>query len=177
MTREEKYKIVAELKEKFNATDYFYITDAAGLSVADVDKFRRHCFKMGIEYKVVKNSLIKKALQDKNIDFTPFNKDVFKGFSGILFGGEIGNLPAKALKDFRKTHKMQKPLLKGASIDGALFIGEQSLDTLASLKSKRELVGDVIGLLQSPAQNVVSALKSGGDKLAGIVKTLSEKEQ
>jgi len=169
MTRDDKFKIVEALKEKFNSSDYFYFTDASGMSVKHIDKFRSHCFSMGIEYKVVKNSLIKKALEVKGADFSSFDKTVFKGFSGIMFAGETGNGPAKALKEFRKKNKMQKPILKGASIDGALFIGDNMLDTLASLKSKNELIGEVIGLLQSPEKNVLGALRSGGEKLAAMV--------
>jgi large subunit ribosomal protein L10 len=123
--------------------------------------------------------LIKKALEtlDTKTDFSEFNQKVLKGFSGIIFSTESGKTPAKVIKDFRKKIDSPKPILKGASIDFDLFIGNESLDTLLTLKSKNELIGEIIGLLQSPAKNVVSALQSGGNKLAGILKTLSEREE
>lgn len=178
MTRDEKKEILDEISEKLSQTPYFYITDASGMSVAEMNNFRRKCFENGIEYKVVKNTLIRKALEQLNADYTPFDKTVLKGFSGIMLSPETGNLPAKILKDFRKGKPAdkQRPILKGASIDSALFIGDNQLDTLVALKSKNELIGEIVGLLQSPAKNVVSALQSGGAKLAGILKTLSEKE-
>jgi large subunit ribosomal protein L10 len=175
MTREEKIQIVEELSQKLSSTTNFYITDASGLSVEAINKFRKMCYERGIEYKVVKNSLIKKALTNLNTDYTSFNDKALKGFSGILFS-ETGKAPAQLLKDFRKSGG-EKPSLKGASIDSALFLGDESLDLLSQLNSKNELIGDLIGLLQSPAKNVVSALQSGGNKLAGILKTLSEKPE
>ncbi len=178
MTKEQKAQIIEDLSQKFSTKNYFYITDASGLSVEQINKFRKLCFKKGIEYQVVKNSLIKKALANLNTDYSPFNEAVLKGFSGILFA-DAGNAPAKLLKEFHKEAGKgnEKPVLKGASIDGGLFIGADNLDVLSNLKSKNELIGDIIGLLQSPAKNVVSALQSGGNKLAGIVKTLSEKAE
>jgi large subunit ribosomal protein L10 len=184
MTREEKYEVVEKLTEKLRNTDYFYITDAGGMTVAETNNFRRLCFEKGIGYQVFKNSLIKKALanleaENSNADFKAFEeKKVLKGFSGILFGTDSANAPAKLLKEFHKKgdKKNPKPLLKGASINLGLFTGHESLDALATLKSKNELIGDIIGALQAPAQNVVSALQSSGGKLAGILKTLSEKE-
>lgn len=179
MTKEEKGKIIGELSQKFSENQFFYITDASGMTVAQVNAFRRVCFDNGVEYLVVKNTLIKKALEtvDTNTDFSGFNKNVLKGFSGILFTNESGKTPAKVIKDFRKKIDSPKPILKGASIDFDLFIGNENLDTLLTLKSKNELIGDIIGLLQSPAKNVISALQSGGNKLGGILKTLSEREE
>jgi large subunit ribosomal protein L10 len=179
MTKEEKGKIIDELSQKFANNQFFYITDASGMTVAQVNAFRRACFENKIEYLVVKNTLIAKALEtlDTNTDFSEFNKKVLKGFSGIIFSPESGKVPAKVLKDFRKKIDSQKPVLKGASIDYDLFIGEENLDTLLTLKSKHELIGEIIGLLQSPAKNVISALQGGGNKLAGILKTLSEREE
>lgn len=178
MTREEKYEIVAELSEKLAKTDYFYITDASGMTVAQTNAFRRLCFEKGLEYRVVKNSLIKKALDTLPTDYSSFDSKVLKGFSGIIFSPESGNLPGKVLVEFRKKNPalQNKPLLKGASIDAGLFIGDDQLDTLSKLKSKQELLGEIIGLLQSPAQNVIGALQSGGQTIAGVLKTLSEKE-
>jgi large subunit ribosomal protein L10 len=176
MTKEEKGHIIEELTQKFAENSFFYITDASGLTVENVNKFRKLCYAKGIEYKVVKNSLIKKALQASNTDYSPFDAKVLKGFSGVLFCNDVANAPGKLLKEFRKGG-IEKPLLKGASIDSALFIGEENLDVLAGLKSKNELIGEIIGLLQSPAKNVIGALQSGGNKLSGIVKTLSERPE
>ncbi|PRY16187.1 LSU ribosomal protein L10P [Pontibacter ummariensis] len=174
MTREEKEIIVNELSEKLANTNYFYITDASTMSVATINQFRRMCFDRGLEYKVYKNTLIKKALDTLEAD-TAALEGVLKGASGILFSPESGNAPAKLIQDFRKKGNTL-PLLKGAYIDAGLFVGNDQLDALSKIKSKAELIGDVIGMLQSPAKNVVSALQSGGGKLAGILKTLSEKE-
>lgn len=174
MTREEKEIIVRDLSEKLANTNYFYITDASTMTVASINQFRRMAFERGLEYKVYKNSLIKKALDTLEAD-TAALETVLKGSSGILFSVESGNAPAKLIKDFRKKGNTL-PLLKGAFIDAGIYVGEDQLDTLATIKSKFELIGDVIGLLQSPAKNVISGLQGGGNKLAGILKTLSEKE-
>lgn len=175
MTKEEKGAIIEELAEKFATTPYFYITDASGLNVAKTNELRRLCFERGIEYRVVKNTLISKALERLDTDYTSFDGTVLKGFSGVMFHEESGKVAAKLIKDFLKANK-NSITLKGASVDSALFIGHDQLDTLLNLKSKQELIGEVIGLLQSPAKNVISGLQSGGNKLAGILKTLSEKE-
>ncbi len=174
MNREEKALLIDELAEKFKNNSFFYVTDASGLSVAQINNFRSICYKNGVEYKVYKNSVIRKALEKQDFNFEELY-GVLKGFSGILFHPESGKLPAKVLTDFRGP-KGEKPVLKGASIDSGIFIGDENLDTLSKLKSREELIGEVIGLLQSPAKNVISALQSGGNKLAGIIKTLSEKE-
>jgi large subunit ribosomal protein L10 len=175
MKREDKGKIIQELSNKFAQFNYFYITDASGMTVENVNKFRKLCYSKGIEYKVVKNSLIKKALESTKTDYSPFHGKVLKGFSGILFA-DSGNAPAKLLKEFYSTG-IDKPLLKGASVNSDLFIGENQLDVLATLKSKNELIGDIIGLLQSPAKNVISGLLSGGQTISGVLKTLSEKPE
>jgi len=175
MTREEKAQVIAGLTEKFQQNSHFYITDTSGLTVAEINKFREMCFTKGIEYKVVKNTLIKKALDNLETDYSSLD-DVLKGFSGVMFVQENANVPAKVIKDFKKTDANQRPKFKAASIDSDIFIGEDQLDALSNLKSKQELVGEVITLLQSPAKNVISALQSGGDTLAGLVKTLSERE-
>jgi large subunit ribosomal protein L10 len=174
MTREEKEIIVQDLSEKLANTNYFYITDASTMTVASINQFRRMAFDRGLEYKVYKNTLIKKALDTLEADTTAL-AEVLKGSSGILFSTESGNAPAKLIKDFRKKgHAL--PLLKGAFIDSGIYVGENQLDTLSTIKSKFELIADVIALLQSPAKNVISGLQGGGNKLAGILKTLSEKE-
>ncbi|WP_194776472.1 50S ribosomal protein L10 [Pararhodonellum marinum] len=178
MTRDEKQVIIEGLTEKFKETPHFYITDASGFSVAQINAFRKVCFEKGVEYKVYKNTLIKKALENQEADYSTLSEQALKGFSGIIFSPETSNLPAKILIDFRKKlgKKATKPALKGASIDTDVFIGEENLELLSKLKSKEELLGEVIGLLQSPAKNVISALQSGQHTLAGLVKTLSERE-
>lgn len=178
MTKEEKKSIIDELTDKLKTTPHFYIADASGFSVAQVNGFRKMCFDKGLEYKVYKNTLIKKALENLETDYTEFADKTLKGFSGVLFSQEVGNLPAKVILDYRKKlgKKETRPIFKGASVDGDQFWGENNLEFLSKLKSKEELVGEVIALLQSPAKNVVSALQSGQNILAGLVKTLSEKE-
>lgn len=174
MTREEKAQIIEELSQKFAAHPHFYITDATGFTVAQVNNFRRLCFKSGVEYRVYKNTLIRKALErQEGTDFSPLFKTLH-GFSGVIFSKESGNLPAKVIREFRI--KLEgKPVLKAASIDSDLFIGDENLTMLAELKSKNELIGDVIALLQSPAKNVLSALLSGKNTVAGLVKALEER--
>ena len=176
MTREEKAIVIDELVEKLSSNDNFYITDASGMTVAETNSLRRLCFEKGIEYRVFKNTLIQKALERMDTDYAPFDESVLRGFSGVMFSGENANLPAKAIKEFRKKSGGDSPVLKGASIDTDLFIGEENLDMLTKLKSKAELIGEVITLLQSPAKNVISGLQGAGGKLAGILKTLSERE-
>ena len=176
MTREEKAVVIEELVQKFSDNSHFYITDASGMTVADTNALRRLCFERGVEYRVFKNTLIQKALERMDSDYTPFNDAVLKGFSGIMFSAENANAPAKLIKEFRKKSGGESPMLKGASIDTDLFIGEENLNTLSELKSKAELIGEIIGLLQSPAKNVISGLQGAGGKLAGILKTLSERD-
>lgn len=177
MTKEEKKSIIESLTDKFKETPHFYITDASGFSVAQVNAFRRMCFEKGVEYKVYKNTLIKKALENLEVDYTDFSNKTLVGFSGVIFSKETSNLPAKVLIDFRKKQgkKETRPVFKGASIAGDQFLGEQTLELLSRLKSKEELLGEIIDLLQSPAKNVISALQSGQNSLAGLVKTLSER--
>lgn len=175
MTREEKAQVIASLTEKFQANQHFYITDTSGLTVAEINKFREMCFKSGIEYKVAKNTLIRKALEGLEGDYTELY-EVLKGVSGVMFSEENGSAPAKLIEKYKKEDKKDRPKFKAASIDTDLFIGEDQLKALVGLKSKQELIGEIIALLQSPAKNVVSALQSGEHKLAGIVKTLSERE-
>ena len=176
MTKEEKIALVGELSEKLASCRAYYITDTSGLDVASINDFRALCFEKGLEYKVVKNSLIEKALDGQENDCSELNS-ILKGFSGIIMTEGAASIPAKAIKEFRKKGH-DKPLFKGAYIDSDIFIGEENLEMLSNLKSKEELVGEIIGLLQSPAKNVISALKgSGADKIAGIVKTLSERAE
>lgn len=174
MTRQEKANIIEELKDKFSKNAHYYITDASGLSVAQINNFRRLCFNKGVEYRVFKNTLIKKALDELNTDHSLID-DQLKGFSGVIFSEEAANVPAKVITEYRSKQKMTKPLLKAASIDTDFIIGEENLKMLSELKSKQELIGEVIGLLQSPAKNVVSALLSGKNTIGGLVKALSER--
>ncbi len=175
MTREEKANVIAELKDKFSNNAHYYITDASGLSVAEINDFRRLCFSNGVEYRVIKNTLIKKALDELNTDHSAIDEQL-KGFSGVIFAQETANAPAKVLTEYRKKSALSKPVLKAASIESDIFIGEENLKMLSELKSKGELIGEVIALLQSPAKNVVSALQSGKNTLGGLIKTLSERE-
>jgi large subunit ribosomal protein L10 len=174
MTREEKGQIIEELAEKFANNAHFYITDATGFTVAQVNSFRRLCYKSNVEYRVYKNTLIRKALEkQEGTDFSPLFK-ALHGFSGVIFSKEVGNAPAKVIEEFRK--KVQgKPVLKGASVESSLFVGDEHLKTLVELKSKNELIGDVIAALQAPAKNVISALQSGKHTVAGLVKALEER--
>jgi large subunit ribosomal protein L10 len=171
MNKEEKNELVLALTERIKEYGNFYITDTANLTVAKVNAIRRKCFESEITMQVAKNSLIKKAMEAAGGDFSPIY-DVLKGSSTILFT-KSATAPAKLIKQLRKTG--EKPILKAAYIDAAIFVGDNQLDTLINLKSKEQLIGEIIGLLQSPAKNVVSALQSGGNKLAGIVKTLQDR--
>lgn len=175
MTREDKGKVIDELAEKFSNNQHFYITDAGGFTVAQVNAFRRICFQAGVEYGVYKNTLIRKALE-RNGQANDQLVSALKGFSGVIFSKESGNTPARAIREFRK--KLDgKPVLKAASIDSEVYLGDENLNMLSELKSKNELIGDVIAILQSPAKNVISALLSGKSTVAGLVKALEERKQ
>jgi large subunit ribosomal protein L10 len=172
MTKEEKAKYVDELANDLANNNIIYLTDTAELTVEAVNNLRRRAFNANISMRVVKNTLLEKAMdrvEDK--DFGDL-KDTLKGATSIMFA-EVGNAPAKLIKDIRK--KLKKPILKGAWIDESVYIGDDQLDALADIKSKEEMLGELIGLLQSPAKNVVSGLKGAGAKIAGILKTLEER--
>lgn len=171
MRKEEKQEIVQALTEQIKEYGNFYITDTSSLTVAKINTIRRKFFDNGITLQVAKNTLIRKAFEAAGVDSPELN-GVLKGSSTILFT-TVANAPAKLIKELRRGN--DKPVLKGAYIDTAVFVGDNQLDALATLKSKEELVGEIIGLLQSPAKNVVSALKSGGTTIAGLVKTLQER--
>lgn len=171
MRKEEKQEIVQALAEQIKSHGNFYITDTADLTVEKVNNIRRKCFEQGITIQVAKNSLIAKALVEAGIDSEEL-RSVLKGASTLMFS-EVGNGPAKLIKQLRK--EGSKPLLKAAYIQEATFIGDNQLDALVNLKSKNELIADVIALLQSPAKNVISALQSGGNTISGLVKALEER--
>ncbi|HEX8562561.1 MAG TPA: 50S ribosomal protein L10 [Flavobacterium sp.] len=172
MTREEKSKVIEDLTAQLAGTNVVYLADISGLNAETTSSLRRACFKAGIQLEVVKNTLLEKAMEASDNDYGDLPATL-SGNTSIMIS-ENGNAPAKIIKEFRK--KSDKPLLKGAFIHSAVFVGDNQLDALIALKSKDEVIGEIIGLLQSPAKNVVSALKSGGGKIAGILKTLSEKE-
>jgi len=173
MTRVEKNDAIEVLTGKLNEANIFYLADIDGLDAETSSNLRRSCFKDNVQLEVVKNTLLRKALEKADGEYTELY-DTLKGNTSIMFS-TVGNTPAKIIKDFRK--KSERPLLKGAFIEEAIFIGDEHLDALVAIKSKEELLGDIITLLQSPAKNVISALQSSGGKIAGIVKTLSEKPE
>ncbi|MGR7812133.1 50S ribosomal protein L10 [Lacinutrix undariae] len=173
MTREEKSQVIEELTAQLADNANIYLADMSGLNAGNTSDLRRACFKANVKLAVVKNTLLSKAMEASDREFGNL-PSVLKGNTSVMYS-ETGNAPAKVIKAFRK--KSDKPLLKGAFIEEAVYIGDDQLDMLVDIKSKEELIGDVIALLQSPAKNVVSALKSSGGKLAGILKTLSEKSE
>ena len=172
MTREEKSLVIEDLTAQLSNNSIIYLADISGLNALNTSNLRRACFKANVKLAVVKNTLLAKAMEASDKEFGEL-PSVLKGNTSIMIS-ETGNAPAKVIKEFRK--KSDKPLLKGAFIEEAVYVGDNYLDALVNIKSKEEVIGDIIGLLQSPAKNVVSALKSSGGKLAGILKTLSEKE-
>ncbi|KAB1068245.1 50S ribosomal protein L10 [Tamlana haliotis] len=172
MTREEKSLVIEELTAELANNANIYLTDISGLNADTTSNLRRAAFKANVQMAVVKNTLLAKAMEASDRDFGDL-PSVLKGNTSVMYS-ETGNVPAKLIKNFRK--KSEKPLLKGAFIEEAVYIGDEQLDMLVDIKSKEELIGEIVGLLQSPAKNVVSALKSGGSTIAGLIKTLSEKE-
>lgn len=173
MNKAEKTQYIDNLSQKLEEAGVFYLADTSELTVEVVNNLRRECFKKDITMEVVKNTLLKKAMEKANGKEYGELLDILTGPTSIMFS-EVGSTPAKVIQGFRK--KNAKPVLKGAWIDEAIFIGDENLKSLAELKSKDELIGDVIALLQSPIKNVVSGLQSSGSTIAGIVKTLQEKE-
>lgn len=172
MTREEKSQVIENLTAQLADNSNIYLADISGLNAGATSNLRRACFKANVSLNVVKNTLLAKAMEASDKDFGNL-PETLKGNTSIMFS-ETGNAPAKVIKEFRK--KSERPLLKGAFIEEAIYVGDENLDALVDIKSKEEVIGDIIGLLQSPAKNVISALKSGGGKIAGIIKTLSERE-
>jgi large subunit ribosomal protein L10 len=173
MRREEKNAIIDSLAEKLKEYSHFYLTDTAQLNAADTSDLRRKCFENDIKLVVVKNTLLKRALEMSEGDFNELYP-VLKGTTSIMFT-QTGNTPARLIKEFRRRH--DKPVLKGAYVQESVYVGDNMLDALVSVKTKQELIGDIILILQSPARNVISALQSGGSKIHGVLETLSKKEK
>jgi len=175
MKRSEKQTIIDSLVQEINSYNHFYLTDISGLNSEKTSDLRRTCFQKDVKLIVVKNTLLKRALDasEKNAE------EIFvalKGNTSLMFSN-TGNVPAKLIQDFRKKNKrLEKPVFKAAYVEESVYVGEDQLNLLINLKSKEELIGDVIALLQSPAKNVISALQSGGQTIVGVLKTLSEKE-
>ena len=172
MTKEEKFNEIKTLSKDLSETPNFYLADIAGLDSKSTLDLRRACFKSNIRISVVKNTLLKKAMEDSGKEFGDL-KTTLKGNTSVMFS-EKGNIPAKLIKDFRK--KFDKPILKGAFVEESIYIGDDKINALADLKSKDELIGEIMNLLMSPINNVLLSLKSGSNKISGIIKKLSEKQ-
>lgn len=170
-TREQKAQLIDELTQKLSEYDVLYVVDILGLNAQITSDLRRACYGSNVKLQVVKNTMLQQAMDKSDKDFGEL-RNILKGNSAIMLS-DTGNKPAKIIKLFRK--KSEKPVLKGAWIEESIYIGDDQLATLTNIKSKDELLGELIGLIQSPAKNVISALKSGGGKIAGILKSLSEK--
>ncbi|MCK9291544.1 MAG: 50S ribosomal protein L10 [Bacteroidales bacterium] len=173
MRKEDKNTIVEAISEQLKANPNFYLTDISDLNAENTSKLRRLCFNRDVKLLVVKNSLLRKAMERTGVDMSELYPTL-KGATSIMFS-EFGSTPAKLIKEFRKTSN--RPILKAAFIEEAVYIGDNLLDFLVTVKSKNDLIGDLIALLQSPAKNVIGALQSGGQNLTGILKTLSEKPE
>ncbi|MBP6609593.1 MAG: 50S ribosomal protein L10 [Paludibacter sp.] len=173
MKKEDKSAIIKQLESTLNEYAHFYLTDIGGLNAAQTSELRRVCYKQDIKLVVVKNTLLQKALESSSVDFTEIYGSL-TGATSILLSN-VGNAPAKLIKDFSKASKSKKPVLKAAYVEESFYIGEDQLEALVNVKTKNELLGELIGLLQSPAKNVVSALQSGGNTIHGVLKTLAER--
>lgn len=173
MRKEDKNGMIEALALELKENPNFYLTDISGLNAEKTARLRRLCFNRDVKLLVVKNTLLRKAMEKSEVDMSELFPTL-KGSTSIMFS-EVGNVPAKLIKEFRKTS--DRPILKAAFIEEAPYIGEEQLDYLVAIKSKNDLIADIIALLQSPAKNVVGALQSGGQKLVGILETLSEKAE
>lgn len=172
MKREEKDAIIENIVEQINVNNHFYLTDIGGLNAQDTSNLRRECFKNDIKLVVVKNTLLQKAFEKSEGKYDELF-DVLKGPTSVMFT-EQGNAPAKLIKEFRKGK--DKPVIKAAYVEETVYVGDDLLETLVKIKSRNELLGDIVLLLQSPAKNVISALKSGGNILHGVLETLAKRE-
>ncbi|SRR6266487_467469 len=175
MTKDQKNEVIELLKDKFSQYNNFYVTDTESLTVEQVGKLRRACFDKKVEMKVAKNTLIKKALESLDTKRYAAVYDALHNVTALMFSEDPKN-PALIISSFRKEIHNEKPVLKAAFIDGDVFSGDNQLKALTTLRTKHDLIGEVIGLLQSPAKNVISALNAGG-KLASLVKALEERAQ
>jgi large subunit ribosomal protein L10 len=175
MKKVEKNQIIDSLAEQLRLSKHIYLTDISELNSEKTSNLRRLCFKRNVKLTVVKNTLLKRAMEKSEKDFKPLF-DILSGTTSVMFC-EDGNVPAKLIKEFRKSANVDKPILKGAFVEETTYIGNDQLEFLINIKSKNELIADIIALLQSPAKNVIGALQSGGNKLSGIVKTLSERPE
>ena len=173
MNKKEKNELIDVLNNMLDENKNFYLADIAGLTAEESSSLRRLCYKQNVTIQVVKNTLIKKAFDKNSADFSQLD-DILKGNTSLMFADEA-KAPASVIKTFRK--KSDKPILKAAHIEEEFYIGDKNLSMLSELKSKNELIGDIITLLQSPAKNVISSLQSSSNKLSGIVKALSEKKE
>ena len=171
MTKEEKILEIESLTTTLKDVKNLYLTDIAGLNSMETSSLRRACFKAGIKLSVVKNTLLERAMKESGKDFGEL-KDLLKGNTSLMYS-ESGSAPAKIIKNFRK--KSDKPILKGAFIEESVYVGDDQINSLVSIKSREELIGEIISILQSPVKNLISALKSGGGKVSGIIKSLSER--
>jgi large subunit ribosomal protein L10 len=175
MNKQERDQLIDSLTTQLNDADIFYLTDTEGLNAAKTSSLRRLCFRREVNLQVVKNKLLLKAMERSEKNFEELYP-VLAGPTSLMFA-EAANLPAKLIKEFRKQSNQTKPLLKAAYVEETCYIGEDQLENLINIKSRLELIGDIVGLLQSPAKNIISALQSGGgQKIHGILQTLSEKE-
>lgn len=172
MTREEKKQAIESLEKTISSSNILYLSDISGIDAEQSSRLRRLCHSKGIKLQVVKNTLLRKAFENVDKDFEPFYITL-KGNTSLMIS-ETGNAPALLIKEFRK--KSEKPILKGAFIDESFYIGDDQLEALVNLKSKEELIGEIITILQSPAKNVISALQSSSKIIAGLVKTLGDRE-
>lgn len=171
MKKEQKSQIIDEIAQDLANYSHVYLTDISGFTVSTVNQLRRLCYKRDVKIRVVKNTLLKNAMERSDIDYSELYPTL-NGFTSIMLCN-TGNVPARLIKEFRV--KNAKPVIKAAFIEQTAYIGDEMLETLCNIKSREELIGDIVGLLQSPAKNIVLALQSGGNKLSGLVKTLSER--
>ncbi len=174
MKRSEKLEIIDNLTEQINSHNHFYLADIEGLNAEDSSDLRRLCFTKDVKLVVVKNTLLRKAIENSEKNAEEIY-DVLKGNTSVMFS-DTGNVPARLIKEFSKKNKNDKPLLKAAFVEESVYVGENQLDVLTSIKSKDELIGDLVALLQSPMKTVIGQLQSGGNKIHGVLQTLSEKE-
>ena len=174
MRKEDKGLIIEQLGEMLKQYPHFYIVDVEGMNASQTSALRRQCFKNNLKMVVVKNTLLQKALDASEIDFEALNP-VLVGTTAVLFT-EVANAPAKMLKEL-KSKKVEKPALKAAYAEEGIYVGAEQLDALCSIKSKNEVIADIVALLQSPAKNVLSALQSGQNTIHGVLKTLGERPE